>query len=712
MNDRRPRERKGFTRAFLKGALFAALLLVAGLQALGAIPNSQREALIAIYNATDGPHWSHSDNWLGPEGTEGTWWGVEIEPPGNTVIGLHLWGLGLQGTLPDVWDDLPDLQIVRLYDNALEGPLPAGLGRRWALYYLDFHNNKFTGGIPSEWQGMRSMRELYLSNNRLQGPLPTVFESWPGFWGMDITANSFWGPIPSSFCESVAPFGLQADGNALHAEDPELRARLTGSDWYWWARYQLSAPGAPSVVSMSVGTALLRWTPVDMGQWSGGYRIYTSDRKGGPYQLLAEIGPYNNSYQIPGLTPSSTTYFQVRSFRQLYGVPDFFVESEPGPELAVVTSGAQWVEAAVNPSVDILSTNFSFSAQAAIGLPPFRFTWEFGDGTTASGDTPTHTYAKAGTYTFTVTATDSLGSTATASGWVTPYRPLSIEVTTELATWPSGGTGAFAWNLSTQGGAPPFSYFLDFGDGSTSTSPPNAFNQVVHTYVSPGDYHWKATVTDSASHSVSAEGTVSYTLPLQLAASANATSGAVPLQVHFQAETIGGTPPVATEWDFGDGSPHQQGLAVDHTYTARWIYRWRMRVLDAAGAELTASGQIMAGMPNITAVTAKKGPPFTLLVKGDGFTSGCRVLINGQGVPKTTFKSATLLMAGGSDLLSRLPFGETVCLQVLDPSLGFPSQRFDFVRASLRRPDPVRPRPRTSAPATAAQGSENTGVAP
>ena len=59
-----------------------------------AIPTSERQALIDLYNATQGAQWSFSINWklppLAPDGfaipgTECTWWGINCDA-GETMV--------------------------------------------------------------------------------------------------------------------------------------------------------------------------------------------------------------------------------------------------------------------------------------------------------------------------------------------------------------------------------------------------------------------------------------------------------------------------------------------------------------------------------------------------------------------------------------------------------------------------------------------------
>jgi hypothetical protein len=57
--------------------LTAVSLLLIGLTMSGTaysqVPAWEREALIAIYNATDGDNWSNKTGWLGDAGTECDW---------------------------------------------------------------------------------------------------------------------------------------------------------------------------------------------------------------------------------------------------------------------------------------------------------------------------------------------------------------------------------------------------------------------------------------------------------------------------------------------------------------------------------------------------------------------------------------------------------------------------------------------------------------
>ena len=59
-----------------KSVLVVVLVLIPVSFAHAQIPTAERDALIALYNSTDGANWSDSTNWLGAVGTECTWYGV------------------------------------------------------------------------------------------------------------------------------------------------------------------------------------------------------------------------------------------------------------------------------------------------------------------------------------------------------------------------------------------------------------------------------------------------------------------------------------------------------------------------------------------------------------------------------------------------------------------------------------------------------------
>jgi PKD repeat protein len=58
-----------------------------------------------------------------------------------------------------------------------------------------------------------------------------------------------------------------------------------------------------------------------------------------------------------------------------------------------------------------------FSALTTVsGQPVINYLWEFGDGSTGSGPTPTHTYERPGTYTVTAVVFSGVGSAFPGAG--------------------------------------------------------------------------------------------------------------------------------------------------------------------------------------------------------------------------------------------------------------------------------------------------------
>ena len=69
----------------------------------------------------------------------------------------------------------------------------------------------------------------------------------------------------------------------------------------------------------------------------------------------------------------------------------------------------------INPTVPAINSSVTFTGSVTGGTGPYTYSWSFGDGTTATGATATHTYSKAGSYMVTMKATDSTGKATTTT---------------------------------------------------------------------------------------------------------------------------------------------------------------------------------------------------------------------------------------------------------------------------------------------------------
>ena len=88
---------------------------------------TDRQALIALYNATGGETWNRSDNWLSELPTS-EWYGVDTDADGR-VIDLRLPQNWLVGEIPPELGNLTNLRALFLIENQLSGEIPAGVGQ-------------------------------------------------------------------------------------------------------------------------------------------------------------------------------------------------------------------------------------------------------------------------------------------------------------------------------------------------------------------------------------------------------------------------------------------------------------------------------------------------------------------------------------------------------------------------------------------------------
>jgi len=147
--------------------------------------------------------------------------------------------------------------------------------------------------------------------------------------------------------------------------------------------------------------------------------------------------------------------------------------------------------AIVAPNCSVSITSITQSGAAATfftstaGIPPFTYSWTFGDGGTSTALLPTHTYSANGGYIVCVTMTDANSCTSTYCDSI-----LVTGVTTSCAanfsSSLSSGTALFT-NTST---GPYTSTSWTFGDGGASTAASPS-----HTYAANGTYQVCLTVS-------------------------------------------------------------------------------------------------------------------------------------------------------------------------------------------------------------------------
>ena len=96
----------------MKGLIFVLFLVVSLFFSLSfaAVPASERQALVDLYNASNGASWFTNTNWLVDDPCDNSWFGVTCNVAQTTITELDLSNNNLVG------GPIPDLALPNLTD--------------------------------------------------------------------------------------------------------------------------------------------------------------------------------------------------------------------------------------------------------------------------------------------------------------------------------------------------------------------------------------------------------------------------------------------------------------------------------------------------------------------------------------------------------------------------------------------------------------------
>ena len=194
-----------------------------------------------------------------------------------------------------------------------------------------------------------------------------------------------------------------------------------------------------------------------------------------------------------------------------------------------------------------------FNANASVGAG-LTYNWNFGDGFTGNGGSPSHTYAAPGTYTVNLVVTDACGTTASSSQTITVCSTVQPSFTSSTA-------GSLSFNFTAQP-AGLLTYTWSFGDGTTGSG-----TSANHTYATSGTFAVTLTCTDTCGGSYTFVDTVSTCPALTANFTFNiASSGANGMLVQFFANVSGSSGLI---WNWGDGTQSiTQAASISHQYAS------------------------------------------------------------------------------------------------------------------------------------------------
>ncbi|OAD22816.1 putative leucine rich repeat protein, partial [Candidatus Thiomargarita nelsonii] len=249
------------------------------------IPSIECEALVALYNSTDGDNWWRNDGW-NVTNTPCSWYRVTCS--GGHISELNLSSNKLTGSIPSELGNLTQLTVLYLYSNKLTGSIPTELGNLTYLQVLWLSGNNLTGSIPTELGNLAQLTALYLHNNKLCGEIPVELKNLSNIrYGVNI----------------ITKLGtkLKLDNNHLTAYDSSLIAWLDSRN-PGWETTQTSCSGffTTPIVKVVENAGTVTLTVQRNGDINGTLEIDYATREGSARQGHDYIGAAGTLYWVGG----------------------------------------------------------------------------------------------------------------------------------------------------------------------------------------------------------------------------------------------------------------------------------------------------------------------------------------------------------------------------------------------------------------------------
>lgn len=426
-----------FSVATLSLATFIALHGTAS----AAIPQSEKDALIAIYNATKGDQWKTKTNWKtasDPCSAVAPWFGVVCNATGTNVTKLNLQRNNLDGSIPADIANLPELDDIRftgnkltgsipkeigslgklanlyLDQNHLSGSIPTEIGNLGALAILGLGANELTGSIPASIGNLVNATDIFFTINKLSGPIPAEIKTLSKLKHLYIDYNSFTGDLPNmdqqlAQCTAVKgkndPKTCSAFGfNALTISDPIWAGEIDKYNGYavstktTFASTQTTTPKNFGKTAVGNTTIDLSWDAIEYQDGAGKY-VISYQAAGAQAEVVETADKTVNSLQLTGLIPGTEYSIRIHS-----------VSNTPGPILGPkpeddFTSYTRDTVSLPSAPINVKTTG----SKPGTGAGPADSTKS---SFTVSNATPTAT----GTVTLTVIAKDNKGTRLTKGG--------------------------------------------------------------------------------------------------------------------------------------------------------------------------------------------------------------------------------------------------------------------------------------------------------